>query len=272
MSYSFRSTQSDFAALNAKLLASGEYSDMAISVGGRVFKVHRNIVCSQSQPFAAAMKEDKYKASSPSRDAILCPTTNNLQEGCSGMIDLPEDDAYIVEKMLEYLYTGNYSISFDKSTTAETGTLLAHTRMYIIGDKYDIPGLKKLSAKIYGSQVLRDSGTPSFTASLELMFKETVEKDRDLKDVAMEFLIENARHFLARDDFATVCKENGDIGYELATAAWSQGSRAGTPDSPLALPPACPICKSSSRVIKGLGLEILFPNKWFCGSCSSQFT
>jgi len=35
------------------MLESGRYSDLTIKCGGKVFKVHRNVVCLQSRPLAA---------------------------------------------------------------------------------------------------------------------------------------------------------------------------------------------------------------------------
>jgi hypothetical protein len=49
-------TTSIFASLSA-LRSSGKFSDLTISCGGRDFKVHRVIVCSQSPVFYAALAE-----------------------------------------------------------------------------------------------------------------------------------------------------------------------------------------------------------------------
>ncbi|KAJ3518930.1 hypothetical protein NM208_g14327 [Fusarium decemcellulare] len=68
-----------------------EFSDMAIICRGKEFKVHRAVVCPQSRFFRAAL-------------------TSNFREGISQTIELPEDDPDILERFLEFMYTGSYSL------------------------------------------------------------------------------------------------------------------------------------------------------------------
>ncbi len=56
-------------ALASDLFSSGRYSDLTIKCQGRVFKVHRAIVCLQSKPLAAAI-EGGFKVGSPNARAF----------------------------------------------------------------------------------------------------------------------------------------------------------------------------------------------------------
>ncbi|KAI3575012.1 hypothetical protein IWW34DRAFT_809621 [Fusarium oxysporum f. sp. albedinis] len=77
------------AALST-LLRSEKFSDMIIICGERRFKTHCAVVCTQSPFFDEAMSGE-YGESTPRS------------------IELPEDDPDVVERFLEFLYTGTYS-------------------------------------------------------------------------------------------------------------------------------------------------------------------
>ncbi|KAL2019046.1 hypothetical protein VTK56DRAFT_10150 [Thermocarpiscus australiensis] len=85
-------TTSIFSSLSS-LLLSEKYSDMIIRCGGREFKAHRAIVCSQSSFFDKAL-------------------SSGFSETVTGVIDLPEDDPDVVERFLQFLYTGTYQDNF----------------------------------------------------------------------------------------------------------------------------------------------------------------
>ncbi|KAM0239509.1 hypothetical protein ACHAP5_008299 [Fusarium lateritium] len=77
-------------AAMSTLLGNDKFSDMTIICGGREFKAHRAVVCTQSSFFDKAM-------------------TSNFKEATSRVVELPEDDPDVVEHFLEFLYTGTYS-------------------------------------------------------------------------------------------------------------------------------------------------------------------
>ncbi|EEU40679.1 uncharacterized protein NECHADRAFT_33838 [Fusarium vanettenii 77-13-4] len=72
------------------LLRSEKFSDMTIRCGGREFKAHRAIVCTQSTFFDRAL-------------------SSNFKEAASRVVELPDDDPDVLERFLEFLYTGAYS-------------------------------------------------------------------------------------------------------------------------------------------------------------------
>ncbi|KAK3896845.1 hypothetical protein C8A05DRAFT_48292 [Staphylotrichum tortipilum] len=78
-----------YAGISA-LLGSEKFSDMTIRCGGREFKAHRAIVCPQSRFFDRAL-------------------TGGFAEAATGIVDLPEDDPEVVERFLQFLYTGTYT-------------------------------------------------------------------------------------------------------------------------------------------------------------------
>ncbi|KAK3896388.1 speckle-type POZ protein-like B, partial [Staphylotrichum tortipilum] len=78
-----------YAGISA-LFGSEKFSDMTIRCGGREFKAHRAIVCPQSRFFDRAL-------------------TGGFAEAATGIVDLPEDDPEVVQRFLEFLYTGTYT-------------------------------------------------------------------------------------------------------------------------------------------------------------------
>ncbi|KAL1993463.1 hypothetical protein VTN49DRAFT_3412 [Thermomyces lanuginosus] len=78
-----------------------KYSDLTIVCGTEKFAVHRCIVCPRSQFFARACDGD-------------------YQESASREIHLPDDDPIVVKKVIQYLYTLDYSVP-GKRTLALSG-------------------------------------------------------------------------------------------------------------------------------------------------------
>ncbi|KAM0269464.1 hypothetical protein ACHAPA_004029 [Fusarium lateritium] len=74
----------------AKLLDTGDYSDLTIICGKDRYKVHKAIVCPRSQFFKAAI-------------------SGNFKEALTSEISLPKDDPVAVRMMVQYLYLDDYT-------------------------------------------------------------------------------------------------------------------------------------------------------------------
>ncbi|GAB1726533.1 hypothetical protein NU195Hw_g2458t1 [Hortaea werneckii] len=127
----------------AELWETGEGSDMTIKCENREFKVHKVLVSAASPILKAACQ-------------------NGMKESQTGVVEHKTFDADTLERMLEFIYTRDYTVPWttpDVMTgairTSESdseadevlviGTsarCIAHTRMYAIGDYYQLPTLK----------------------------------------------------------------------------------------------------------------------------------
>ncbi|KAI7214757.1 hypothetical protein KC333_g5831 [Hortaea werneckii] len=126
----------------AELWRTGEGSDMTIKCEGRGFKVHKVLVSAASPTLKAACQ-------------------NGMRESQTGVIEHTTFDADTVERMLEYIYTRDYQLpepaavsvraigtsepngETDEVMITDTNAkCILHTRMYAIGDYYQLPMLK----------------------------------------------------------------------------------------------------------------------------------
>ncbi|TGO91634.1 hypothetical protein BPOR_0022g00190 [Botrytis porri] len=201
-------------ALWAKMMGANEYSDFVIKCYSRIFPVHRIVVCTQSKPIQAA-------------------ANGGFMESVTGVLDLEDDDPEIVARMINFLYLQDYDDTCKSSEEVEEevyGRLLVNTMVYIIGDKYDIQPLKNLAKKKYEAAVVTDWNTPSFSASLELIYEELPESDTALASIAVETAAKHLRELNDRGEFSNLCKNNPAIAYDLLTTITSRPTAVASPD------------------------------------------
>ncbi|ESZ93395.1 hypothetical protein SBOR_6215 [Sclerotinia borealis F-4128] len=196
-------------ALWARMMSANEYSDFIIKCHSRIFHVHRIVVCTQSKPIQAA-------------------ANGNFLESVTGILELEDDDPSTVARMINFFYLQDYD---DSSTSEEAakedyGPLLINTMVYIIGDKYDIPGLQTLAKQKYEKAILTDWNTTSFSASLELLYEELPESNTCLTSLALHTASTHVKELKGRAEFTQLCKSNAAIAYDLFTSIASQSQSA----------------------------------------------
>ncbi|PQE31545.1 BTB POZ domain-containing protein [Rutstroemia sp. NJR-2017a WRK4] len=233
------STMSEVLA--TRMLESGRYSDLTIKCGGKVFRVHRNVVCLQSRPLAAHV------------DGVFL-------EAVSGEINLPDDHPAIFERLIKFLYTGDFNatpspnevvaeeqlgncvketsslgsshaLGSDPGFVAEDvgsetvdtplDRLTICTRIFVMAEKYDISALKTLAKTKFEALVPYDWNTSALSESLRLMYDGLPDSDRLLKDVAVAAAAGHVKELVDRGEFVALCKDNGDIAFDVLKASLS---------------------------------------------------
>ncbi|RPA76723.1 hypothetical protein BJ508DRAFT_330871 [Ascobolus immersus RN42] len=167
------------ATLN--LLRTGKWSDLTLKCGDKVFKVHKNIVCSQSEFFEACVE-------------------SGMKESEEEVIQLVDDLPGDVRRMLEFLYGESYwehpeaeegcgktseglyrgykeeklaakaegGAQEHNSELGDSDPVLVNARMFVLADKYGIPTLRK--------EVLRKM---KLFIDVAVDFKQTRERDEE---------------------------------------------------------------------------------------------
>ena len=77
-------------------------------------------------------------------------------------------------------------------------SLLINAKVYVIADKYDIQPLKQLAETKYKNGLLGHWNSDSFVSSLKLLYEETPDNNRALKDFAMNAAGKHAKALLDR--------------------------------------------------------------------------
>ena len=142
----------------AQLMDSGKHTDLTIECDGRQFKVHRAMVCLASSTLAVE-------------------TEAGVTESLTGVVKHTNFDADTVQRIIDYIYKTTYQLAEDLKVTIElkgesgeadreaakvaeivtlTGTsarLIAHVRMYAIGEYYHLSTLKILAKENFTNSI-----------------------------------------------------------------------------------------------------------------------
>ena len=87
----------------------------------------------------------------------------------------------------------------------------------MVADRLDISGLEELAtSKHENAQTAKGLDlTASFSASLKLMYEQTMENNRSPKDIAMRYAIRMYKQLLDIEGFATLCEEKREVAAEI---------------------------------------------------------
>jgi hypothetical protein len=183
-----------------KLFKEGTYSDLTITCGDDEYKVHKAIICPRSSFFATACG-------------------GPFQEGRTGVVALPDDNPQAVKLMIRYLYYSDYptyvivqgevveeadaaSVLEEKSKRARNSefklprharpkvsampNLTIHARVYALGEKYDIKGLKALALEKFKKEAIEYWDSHDFIQAVEEVYTSTIDQDRGMRDAVVQ--------------------------------------------------------------------------------------
>lgn len=97
-------------------------------------------------------------------------------------------------------------------------TLLFNTKIYIVADKFDIPALKKLATHKYQtrrSRVLTYWNSPVFLASALLLWNNTMDDDRLLRNAIVIVAGNHIKTLLDRGEFVDLMREHGSFSLDI---------------------------------------------------------
>ncbi|KAG9523008.1 hypothetical protein KCV07_g2639, partial [Aureobasidium melanogenum] len=209
----------------SNLHKSGAYSDLKIVCGSDTYNVHKNTICPQSSFFRAACRPDTFKEgqtglitlrSNPGRkiDAQSSPITPDEFDW-----DLDVEDTKTVKAMIYYFYHHDYHtepiFDFKKVPLGEClsrGPLARHARMYAMGEKYGVPGLKALAlVKFSPAKTMAWCG---LCTALVVTYASTPDTDQDMRNKFVE-LFNKFPKVAALDMTAKTLQEIPDLVFAL---------------------------------------------------------
>ncbi|TVY90573.1 hypothetical protein LAWI1_G002953 [Lachnellula willkommii] len=196
------------SALVSSMFEADKFSDLTIKCQGTIFKVHRLVVCLQSKPLAVAV-DGRWK------------------ESVNNEIVLDDDRPEIVAKLVDFFYKQTLDLSSASSggaPTTDDNSLLVIAKVYILADKYDVAALKDVAVEEFTKKLSalkkpkpEEWKDKSFPKALKLIYEETPEKDRELKNIAVDFAVECGKALFKWAPFAEVFMANGEIGIDMLT-------------------------------------------------------
>lgn len=204
----------------SSLLKDGKYSDLTIVCGYDTFHVHKNIVCPRSEFFSRAC-EGNFKVSYVPYPLALTLSEPIMQEA-SGRIELCEPPM-LVKKMLQYLYTMEYTLEKDlRPTFTEPDKLLQignetllisgvteggvgpdyttpclHILMYSLADRLLMDGLKRYAKQRLVQDLdkffILDAEQKCFDLLVKEIYRSTPPHDPQLREMIVDFTMRNLR-------------------------------------------------------------------------------
>ncbi|KAG2420519.1 hypothetical protein HFD88_000131 [Aspergillus terreus] len=193
-----------FARITESFHLNNRFSDLTIVCRDKVFPAHRVVVCPQSDYFARAC-EGEFKES-------------------SGRIEISDTDPILIEKTLQYLYTGDYTtdlsnyipLSLESTakpkdakgpTSSPAPSNLAeqevdvtsfepcfHVLMYEQGTYFHIQGLKDKAKERFRQTFLAKTEKRSLVATIMQVYRSTGGTKNDgLRFAMLQMLVENAK-------------------------------------------------------------------------------
>ncbi|TVY17009.1 hypothetical protein LARI1_G004854 [Lachnellula arida] len=176
-------------ALQSALLT-GNFSDLSIIHGTRLWNAHRVVVCSQS----------------PMLDSRI-----QTVEGGKGLLNLTQYDYDSVCRMMEYLYTSNYT-TVDQ---APDFSLPAHIKVFCLAVDFACTGLKAVAITKYRDTLQgKVRNLEVFYASVESVYATTTNEHPELRMAVVEAAIMEMRLLLAdsaRERFLQITSELSDF-------------------------------------------------------------
>lgn len=186
----------------------------------------------------------RYATTSSDRSILL----TRLQEAHTGVIELPDNDPLVVERIVYWLYHGenNYFPSTTTPATYERHPFLLHAQVYTIGEQYNLACLKKTASDKYEKTANIAWDTSAFVTSLQLIYEATPQSDKDIREVVSSAAVQHGRDLVNCPEFSKLCNEVGKVGYRILGLIFGPAHKLrGVRLMPM---PSCPSCKSEQFV------------------------
>ncbi|KAI9726486.1 MAG: hypothetical protein M1828_001308 [Chrysothrix sp. TS-e1954] len=172
-----------------------EFSDVRIQCGDQEFAVHKVVICSLSEHFAALMRHD-------------------YEEKASGIIVIEEQDPAIVKIVLEHLYGQPYTLPVLPHHGIDS-PLEYNAKVYVAADYFDVATLKDACtgkfAELADECCNNAEQCPHLWNAIKILYNEVPKLGDDLRDEIIRYLQDESM------DKKRSCEE--DMPVSIATLA-----------------------------------------------------
>ena len=103
-------------------------------------------------------------------------------------------------------------------------SLTTNVKVYIIADKNEIEALKKLVGTKYQQAVLESWNSPAFAESALLVYENTMESDRAIREVIVQTASDNIKALLDRGEFIELLNGHGELATEILKKLVASGN------------------------------------------------
>lgn len=159
-----------------EVLLDGDASNkVIITVDGEDFSAHKNMLCSNSPVFSAMFSHE----------------TLEKQHNRIYIDDIPKE---VIGEMLKYIYTG---------CTSSLSPVM-NIELFIAADKYAIFSLKERCSKFLAAALNQE-------LVLDVLVLSHQYADNDLKNTAVQFLIEKSSDLLEKDNFISFIESESEL-------------------------------------------------------------
>ncbi|GAD93082.1 BTB/POZ domain protein [Paecilomyces variotii No. 5] len=218
-----------FHGLLGKLLDDGSYSDFTIRCKDREWKVHKAIVCSQSDMLDAAVN-------------------GRFTEAETGVITLSDDEPEIVDYLIHYFYHHTFDDKdapphippheqrservrlFSGESKADKPVRIPDSlKVYAIADKYMVSTLRVLAHTRFEHWCAVNWHTESFLLCVREIYERKTGNYEDLHDSVLIPMVNKIEDLLHHRQFIELMEDCGELGVELIKKVneWNRITRHG---------------------------------------------
>ncbi|KAL2048362.1 hypothetical protein N7G274_000273 [Stereocaulon virgatum] len=160
----------EYKAAMAHLYDDRSDADLTIICGDKMVKVHSLALWPRSPYFHRMCK-------------------GGFKEASTGIIELKEEDPFLLGRMLSYCYMMGWTSRKHEDETTWISDLDTMVRMYTVGDKYDIQGLKEEAKERFSEHTsqINSKLVYDFLGCLPKIYQDVLPHDRELRNAAVIF-------------------------------------------------------------------------------------
>ncbi|KMU74568.1 hypothetical protein CISG_04275 [Coccidioides immitis RMSCC 3703] len=138
-----------------------QFADLTIRVADEEFKVHKVVVCGQSEFFSRMFSSD-------------------WKENVNNEVKLGEVDPSAVEAMIHFMYGIDYDSS--GSGRGRVSPVFFNTQVYALAEEYEVQKLKQLAKEKFATSVRACWDMDDFPPVIVEVYNTTPSADRGLRD------------------------------------------------------------------------------------------